>query len=493
MAVTDFKYKESSYLKLFDEIPDEVENNIFIGEIWDSSEYTQIEQPEPGAIDTSNKTQATTNEILEGKEESKEKDDDFELYSIPDNKELKLMYKKVLCWTFIALTFCVIALLAAIISKFYTWRGITFNSIVIVACIIGIYCGIFIDNKSTKHAINKLKVLLIYWIIVCIFVIIILVILIVYAFIMPIRYWNNIEYSTFTVVTSTIFYVLGVIFWIFFVSFYIDLVSRACLKRGRIDYIILIVTAKNEQDNKINDKNGWLKIYKCVIWYRIQWRKCRNVFTTCTGIRCLFDKNKTIKNKEHEEQRVIDMLEEGQTNINKKNFKLKCKFGLCDQCTNCLYCFCYPFILCYKGMIQIGIGCIKGCGGCIVTICDCSRFATGSLVCCQACCGLICIAVLCWIFFPIFVWFIIAVLIAGYCLVAVSAATSVHSNKEDLGYLAFVCACLCALPIWYIIWYGYICPKPYDLSTDDWTWDEQCNMWHIVNVILAVIAEAFSN
>ena len=132
-------------------------------------------------------------------------------------------------------------MIAGIVNDFYNWNGITFNIFVLIGGIIGLQSGYYYDFKHGRNAkklqIRKLKILLLYFIICIIFSIIIFGIQIVYLILIPHRKHN--EYSTSIMIGCMIFYVFAILFWIIFVSFYIDLCARACLKRGRIDFVII--------------------------------------------------------------------------------------------------------------------------------------------------------------------------------------------------------------------------------------------------------------
>ena len=394
--------------------------------------------------------------------------------------DLKKMYRKMLTWAIIVTLLCIFGLIVAIVQDFYEWRGVVFNTIVIIACVFGICCSINYDHKSERHCIFKLKLLLIYFVIVVVLTVIIFGVFIAYSIIIPIRF--NDEYETLTLIASTSMYIFCILLWLIFVCFYIDLVGRACLKRGRIDYYILKLIKNN--NHEINKKLVWFKLYNFVLCYRKNFRKIRKCFTRFTLIRCVFDKSKEDgkNNKETEEARVIAMLQEGQRNIDYDNYNTNCG-------SKCCYCLLYPFICCYKGILIVATKCITSCKVCS-TACDCSDCDAKNLMwkVLGYLCIWICILGLIYVMMP-WVLLVLSVGIAYGIFLLLLLPILYCSGQEiyyqtsgsyAIGVVVFCGGCV----IFYYLYMVWICPRDIGFKLDNdlntWSLQEQCSMWACV-------------
>eukprot|EP01084_Bolivina_argentea_P157260 274043_1 len=188
--------------------------------------------------------------------------------------DLRIVAKKLLILSIIVFIVCSVSLVIGLLINFYTWRGLTFNSMVIFASIIGIYLGIYLDSNTLKYKIFNLKLLLSYFILCCCFCIIIFGIQIVYLILIPIRIASYTE--IYTIIMIIISYIIAIFFWIIFILFYIDIIARAVLRRGRIDWMINYLKS---------DRSRFCYIFQRVFNFRKIFRAVRINLTKITGIK----------------------------------------------------------------------------------------------------------------------------------------------------------------------------------------------------------------
>eukprot|EP01083_Nonionella_stella_P286932 976627_1 len=226
--------------------------------------------------------------------ESKESDSLIEHHTYEKQnivQELGIVYRKLLITTIIIFILCLTSLIAGILDNVYTWRGITFNCLVVFGSLFGLYLGIYFDQTRTiNFKIFKLKLLLFYFILCVCFCIIIFAIQLVYFVIIPLHHSSSTRASILVMVM--ICYFIAVLFWIVFVLFYVDIVARTCLKRGRTEWIVNYI--KTEQAI-------FGAIFRKVLVFRKRFRSLRAFLTKITRIQLintqstLSDKYKDIK------------------------------------------------------------------------------------------------------------------------------------------------------------------------------------------------------
>lgn len=374
----------------------------------------------------------------------------------PINFELKLIYKKLLLSSIIILIIAILTLLGAIKTSWYNPKGIIFNILIILTAIHGIICGIYTDKY--KHLIIwKLKVLLIYFIICCIISTVLFGIEFVDLILLPITNWS-IASSHIVLIGHFIFFLGGIIFWIIFTFFYIDLISRACLKRARIG---LIISTLNDDHATI-----WNKILSAIIWFRCKFRKIRRGLTTMTGINFVKlrpilsiknmvnngkenNMNNIQSDKEHEEEKIKAILEEGDG----QNMISNWNCFACDNDGN------------EKEQNQR-----QHYNKCGFTHCCSVIFKT------------LCILVILYILLPLFLLIIIILLISIIGVILVNIIQTICDCdcvrfKSIYHILAMFVGFIC----WIYLWFMVICNDANTTSMHDqaaWNWDAQCSMWN---------------
>eukprot|EP01083_Nonionella_stella_P178655 631744_1 len=202
--------------------------------------------------------------------------------------ELHIIYKKFILWTALIIIMSLATLIVAQHHGFYNWNGITFNSFAVLVGMYGILITLCFSENTTK-----LKNFLVYFVIALVYIVTVFVLAMIYAVLVPVHVANAEGYSDGIVVAVAISGAFGVILWTIFVLFYIDICARACLKRGRIDCVIVSINSV-----------FWNRLYRFVIWFRLRFRTLRRILTAMTGIHCI----KGQERKLHEEQLALAVL-----------------------------------------------------------------------------------------------------------------------------------------------------------------------------------------
>eukprot|EP01084_Bolivina_argentea_P075146 136245_1 len=378
--------------------------------------------------------------------------------------ELQLIYKKLLLWSIIAFIVSFSTLIGGF--YFYKLKGLILNILVLFSTFFGIFCGFYKENKQQKKALRKLKCLLIYFIICSIFIFILFLIELIYLLLLPInnRPTHNINIHLSVLIGTIIFFLGGIVFWLILVFFYIDLIARACLKRGRIGYIV----------KQINN-SFWFKIFALMICFRLKFRNIRRHLTHMTGINFValkpilsMDKmvNKQLIKvcvKEHEEAKIKAILEEGGDTLSFIDI-----VNVVDgHRFNCFKC--------HNGRNNEGEYSIDY----LMIV-----FRT------------ICILIIFYVFLPLFMLI--------FCVLLISIPGNIVLNMMKL-----ICGCQCNVKsvyhifahfigflCWIYVWFWIICANP--TIYGNWNWNTQCNMWNysmfvfVRSVIKAVIAPIFN-
>eukprot|EP01084_Bolivina_argentea_P303492 523982_1 len=364
--------------------------------------------------------------------------------------ELRIVYKKFFFCSALTWILCLIILISASVNKFYNWNGIIFNFFVVLAALFGVFISIYDDihynNFTTKS--RKLKLLLIYFMMTMIFIFVIFIIGIVYVILTPIRASLYYNYSNGVIVGTVFFGFFGLCFWTIFVLFYVDLCARACLKRGRIDFVII----------RMNNKH-WFRFYYTVILFRIKFRKLRRFLTAVTGIHCIKGKIKGTSaanpGKLHEEQKVLEVLGDDELELNMKKTECDCKQceidlkSKMDKITN----------ICGKLL----------CCPCIILSAVFEKINPMYIF-----CGLI----FCYLFAPIAMYILIFLILAFPCI---------STRERSAFWIIPLCV---AIPVTWAVWYKGICPNNgfnYDEFPKQWNWTMQCIIWDYSSWIIIYI------
>eukprot|EP01083_Nonionella_stella_P103626 296127_1 len=364
--------------------------------------------------------------------------------------ELHIIYKKFMLCTVLIVVLCAATFIGGIWDDFYNWNGITFNAFVVIVGLYGILIHICCaDGGYTITKRRKLKHLLIYFVIAFLCILTVFVVAMIYAVLVPLRVAQEDDYSDGIIAGVAIFGVFGVVFWTIFVLFYIDICARACLKRGRIDFIIV------EMDSVF-----WNRLYRFVIWFRLRFRTLRRVLTAMTGIHCIRGKLKLSAvrdaDKLHEEQRALAILEHDEYTMCGCE---RCEINLEDrfsQITNfCVKCLCCPCLMCEAIWTEIN--------PCVVVS------------------GLVFVGV----FAPLAMYTLLVLVVGLPCIMA---GNGVFQSWYGL-------AMLLAVPLLYLVWYSPFGICPHNLfNTDEfpkeWNWTAQCIVWDYASLILLYILEA---
>eukprot|EP01084_Bolivina_argentea_P227347 383961_1 len=389
-------------------------------------------------------------------------DDDPQIEVLKD--ELKIIYTKIIFVTLLVVALSAGTMIAAIIQSFYNWNGIAFNTFVVIVGLYGLLILFCLRDReegthfSTKK--NKLKHLLIYFIIslACIFTV--FIIALVYTVLLPLRVSRNDEYSGAFLAGAIISGVVGVIFWTILVSFYIDLCARACLKRGRIGFIIIEI-----------DSRFWNGLYRFVIWFRIKFRTFRRCLTAITGMRCIKGSIKLYNpnpNKLHEEERALAILEYDENTCTICECK-KCEINLHEKvshitktCNKIVCCCC---IVCDSIFEKINPFMVMG------------------------------VLLFCALFAPLAMYLLLMLLVSPpfiLCLKEANAAMGV-GVVIWMGVGMVIWMGLAGVLL-YVVWYASwgICPNNY-FNTDrfpkgEWNWTSQCLLWDWASLILIILA-----
>ena len=381
--------------------------------------------------------------------------------------ELYLNYKKLRIILSLIFLMSIGFIIGGIATGFYSFKGILTNSVFMVCVLFGIWLSIYNDNKSLEYAKIKLRLLLLYFIMSCLFIFVLLVLSIIYGILIPIREYNDtFNGSTTVVVFFIIFYIISLICWMIFTGFYLDILARCCLKRGRINYIIyyLIHKITDEYSELLNEsvhKGFWYRIYKFVIIYRVNFRLIRWVLYNVIGFKFFISSKKDGDKQNYEENKAIAFINNdagfGPGTLDNNTLKyMKIDESTCKCCITCLDIILCPFIWPCK-MLQ---ACVD------------SKLLYYIGV------GLV-VAPILYIFLPIIV--IITLLATLY------AGSKAGGNGAGL---ILVFGAIAVGAIWFTLWYLVICPEP-DFSGT--YWQVQCALWNIENEIFIYIIIIFGD
>lgn len=221
----------------------------------------------------------------------------------PASYELQIIYRKLMLSSIIVFLICLISFICGLFEDSH-WLPLIFDGCIVCHLLFGVLCSLYKDygRQYAQHQLHKLKFLLMYFIFSFMFALAIFTIQIIFLVKFSLAYYFiyeddqiDVHFSIEVLVGLLCFYFVGILFWLIFVSFYIDLIARACLKRGRIGWLITKLTVhpssvKYFQHRASDGSHGgdeflylrktsnWVRVFSFIIWFRTAFRCIRRYF-----------------------------------------------------------------------------------------------------------------------------------------------------------------------------------------------------------------------